>query len=38
MAELNGLRVAIVSTDGFELSELAEPRRALEEAGAKATT
>jgi protease I len=36
MAELNGFRVAIVSTDGFELSELAEPRRALEEAGAKA--
>jgi protease I len=30
-----GKRVAIVATDGFEQSELAEPKRALEEAGAK---
>lgn len=32
--ELNGIRVAILATDGFELSELTEPKRALEEAGA----
>jgi protease I len=32
---LNGLRVAILATDGFEQSELLEPRRALDEAGAK---
>jgi protease I len=32
---LAGKRVAILATDGFEQSELAEPRRALEEAGAK---
>lgn len=32
---LAGKRVAIVATDGFEQSELAEPRRALEVAGAK---
>ena len=32
---LAGKRVAIVATDGFEQSELAEPKRALEEAGAK---
>ena len=31
---LNGLRVAILATDGFEQSELTEPRRALAEAGA----
>lgn len=31
---LHGLRVAILATDGFEQSELTEPRRALEEAGA----
>jgi protease I len=30
-----GKRVAIVATDGFEQSELAEPKRALEDAGAK---
>ncbi len=33
--ELNGLRVAILATDGFEQSELQEPRRALDEAGAR---
>ena len=32
---LAGKRVAIVATDGFEQSELAEPQRALEDAGAK---
>ena len=31
---LAGKRVAIVATDGFEQSELAEPQRALEDAGA----
>jgi protease I len=36
MAEnLNGMRVAILATDGFEQSELLEPKRALEQAGAK---
>ena len=32
--KLNGLKVAILATDGFEQSELTEPRKALEEAGA----
>ncbi|HZQ62295.1 MAG TPA: type 1 glutamine amidotransferase domain-containing protein [Casimicrobiaceae bacterium] len=31
---LHGTRVAILATDGFEQSELLEPRRALQEAGA----
>ena len=31
---LSGRRVAILATDGFEQSELADPRRALEDAGA----
>jgi protease I len=31
---LDGLRVAILLTDGFEQAELTEPRRALDEAGA----
>ncbi len=36
MAEiLNGKKVAILATDGFEQSELYEPKRALEEAGAE---
>lgn len=36
MAEdtLVGLRIAILATDGFEQSELLEPRKALDEAGA----
>ena len=34
MPDLNDFRVAILATDGFEESELTEPRRALEEAGA----
>jgi len=33
--ELQGVRVAVLATDGFEQSELIEPRRALDEAGAK---
>jgi protease I len=33
--KLNGVRVAILATDGFEQSELLEPRRALDEAGAR---
>jgi protease I len=32
---LNDVKVAILATDGFEQSELLEPRRALDEAGAK---
>jgi protease I len=32
--ELVGVRVAVLATDGFEQSELLEPRKALEEAGA----
>ncbi|MDP9013224.1 MAG: protease, partial [Pseudomonadota bacterium] len=31
-ATLNGLRIAILATDGFEQSELTEPRKALDEA------
>jgi protease I len=34
-SELNGRRVAILVTDGFEQVEMTEPRRALNEAGAK---
>jgi len=32
---LNGIRVAILATDGFEQSELLEPRNSLDEAGAE---
>ena len=32
---LEGLKVAILATDGFEQSELFEPKKALEEAGAQ---
>jgi protease I len=32
---LKGLRVAILATDGFEQSELLEPRKALRAAGAE---
>lgn len=35
MMPLEGLKVAVLVTDGFEQSELVEPRRALREAGAK---
>jgi protease I len=34
--KLNGKRVAILATDGVEQVELTEPRKALDEAGAKA--
>lgn len=33
--KLDGIRVAILATDGFEQSELFEPKKALEEAGAQ---
>lgn len=33
--ELDGLKVAILATDGFEEVELTEPRKALDKAGAK---
>lgn len=33
-ASLSGLRIAILATDGFEQSELIEPRKALDAAGA----
>lgn len=32
--KLDGIKVAILATDGFEQSELFEPKKALEEAGA----
>jgi len=32
--KLTGLRIAILATDGFEQSELTEPRKVLDEAGA----
>lgn len=35
MGQLQGKRVALLVTDGFEQSELAEPKRALEAAGAQ---
>jgi protease I len=35
--QLNGLRVAILATDGFEEAELLQPRKALDAAGAKTT-
>ncbi len=35
MKNISGKRVAILATDGFEQSELFEPKRALEAAGAK---
>jgi len=37
MAELTGLRVAVLATDGFEESELTEPVKALKDAGAEVT-
>ena len=37
MSELTGLRVAVLATDGFEETELTEPLRALEDAGARVT-
>jgi protease I len=35
MANLNGVKVAILVTDGFEQVELVEPRKALDQAGAE---
>ncbi len=35
MSELRNLRVAIIAMDGYEESELLEPKKALENAGAK---
>jgi protease I len=32
--DLSGKKIAILATDGFEQSELTEPKRALEQAGA----
>ena len=37
MSKLNGLRVAVLATDGFEEPELTEPVKALREAGAQVT-
>jgi protease I len=37
MSELNGFRVAVLATNGFEDSELTEPVKALREAGAQVT-
>jgi protease I len=37
MNSLQGLRVAILATNGFEEAELVEPRKVLDEAGAKTT-
>ena len=34
-SKLSGKKIAILATDGFEQAELIEPRKALEEAGAK---
>ena len=34
MADVNGLKIAILVTDGFEQVEMVKPRRALDEAGA----
>jgi protease I len=35
MSSLKGKKIAILATDGFEQVELTEPRKALDEAGAK---
>lgn len=37
MNDLNGLKIAILITDGFEEVEMVEPRQALKEFGAQAT-
>ena len=37
MADLKGLKVAVLATDGFEESELTEPMKALQQAGATVT-
>jgi hypothetical protein len=38
MSKLNGLRVAVLATDGFEEPELTEPVKALKDAGALAAS
>jgi protease I len=35
MPQLDGKRIAILATDGFEQSELLQPKKALEQAGAR---
>ena len=35
--QLDGLRVAVLATDGYETSELTDPTRALQQAGARTT-
>lgn len=35
MQELQGMKVAVLVADGFEQSEMTEPKKALEEAGAR---
>lgn len=35
MATLNGMKVAILAAEGFEQTELTEPRKALQDAGAE---
>jgi protease I len=35
MPSVNGLKIAILATDGFEQVELTEPRKALDQAGAQ---
>ncbi len=35
MAQLDGLKVAVLVAEGFEQSEMVEPKRALEQAGAQ---
>jgi protease I len=35
MAQLNGMKVAVLVAEGFEQSEMVEPKKALEQAGAK---
>jgi protease I len=37
MPELNGIRIAILATDGVEQAELVEPRKYLEQDGAHTT-
>jgi protease I len=37
MTQLSGFRVAVLATDGFEESELTEPVKALQQAGAQVT-
>jgi protease I len=33
--EIQGMKIAILATDGFEQVELTEPRKAFDQAGAK---